>query len=97
LSKAGMYDSVAERLAKELQLENPQLLRFTPHDACTQLPKPSPLRFRQHGTLLEMLSKSNQVSNIVYYEVLDMPLPEWERLKVLQVESQCSNPRSHLT
>jgi ubiquitin carboxyl-terminal hydrolase 7 len=96
LSKADTYDRVAQRLAEELSLEDPQSLRFTQHNARTQLPEPSPLRFRQHETLLDMLSQSNNMSNIVYYEVLDMRLPELERLRVLQVMSGVRTPAPHL-
>jgi ubiquitin carboxyl-terminal hydrolase 7 len=96
LSKADTYDSVAERLAEELKLEDPQFLRFTQHNAYTQSPKPSPLRFRQHETLVEMLSQFNNMSDIVYYEVLDMPLPELERLKVLRVRSRGRIPASSM-
>ncbi|KAG8504011.1 hypothetical protein CXB51_002300 [Gossypium anomalum] len=48
-------------------------------------PKPQPIKYRGVETLSEMLIHYNQTSDILYYEVLDIPLPELQGLKNLKV------------
>ena len=56
---------------------------------CAQVPKPNPFSWRGVNTLPEMLSYyGSQVSNTLYYEVLDLPLPELEQLKTVRVSLQ---------
>lgn len=87
LSKANTYDDVAEKLAEQLNLDDPQRLRFTQHNVYTQGPKPQPLRFQQMDTLSDMLSQYNSFADVLYYEILDMKLPELEKLKILKVRA----------
>lgn len=87
LSRVNTYNDVAEKLAEQLKVDDPQKLRFTQHNVYTQGPKPQPLRFQQMETLLEMLSQYNSFADILYYEILDMKLPELEKLKVLKVRA----------
>ncbi|KAK9823704.1 hypothetical protein WJX72_004794 [[Myrmecia] bisecta] len=85
LSKVMTYDDVCRELAAALKLPDPQLLRLTQHNCYSQTPKPAPLKFRGLDSLVDMLVHYNQVTDILYYEVLDLPLPELERLKTLKV------------
>eukprot|EP00899_Mesostigma_viride_P017736 jgi/Mesvir1/25964/Mv20952-RA.3 len=63
----------------------PSKLRLTAHNCYQNVPKPQPIRYRGVDTLMGMLVHHNQTSDILYYEVLDIPLPEFERLKTLNV------------
>lgn len=87
LSKVTTYDEVAEKLAEQLKLDDSQKLRFTQQDAYKKRPKPQPLRFRQLKTLFDMLSHYNKIADVLYYEVLDIKLPEEEKFKVLKVRA----------
>ncbi|KAI3958621.1 hypothetical protein MKW98_030286, partial [Papaver atlanticum] len=44
-------------------------------------PKPQPIKYREVDRLSDMLIHSNQTSDILYFEVLDIPLPELQGLK----------------
>ncbi|KAK4385482.1 Ubiquitin carboxyl-terminal hydrolase 12, partial [Sesamum angolense] len=48
-------------------------------------PKPQPIKYRGAERLTDMLVHYNQISDILYYEVLDIPLPELQGLKTLKV------------
>ncbi|KAJ9540444.1 hypothetical protein OSB04_026950 [Centaurea solstitialis] len=85
LSKLHTYDDVVERLARKLELNDPSIIRLTPHNCYSQQPKPHPIKYRVAEHLLDMLVHYNQVSDILYYEVLDIPLPELQGLKTLKV------------
>lgn len=91
LSGTNTYEQVSSRLASALTppLEDPSMIRFTQQNNYTQQPKPQHLRFPQQEMLLpEMLSQHfGQTSDTLYYEVLDLPLQELERLKTLRVSS----------
>ncbi|KAF3653644.1 Ubiquitin carboxyl-terminal hydrolase 12 [Capsicum annuum] len=85
LSKLNNYDEVVEYLARHLRLDDPSKVRLTSHNCYSQQPKPQPIRYRGVDRLTEMLSHYNQRSDILYYEVLDIPLLELQDLKTLQV------------
>ncbi|KAL1821181.1 ubiquitin C-terminal hydrolase 12 [Daucus carota subsp. sativus] len=85
LSKSHTYDDVVERVARRLGLEDPSKIRLTPHNCYSQQPKPHPIKYRVAEHLLDMLVHYNQISDILYYEVLDIPLPELQCLKTLKV------------
>ncbi|GKA37430.1 ubiquitin carboxyl-terminal hydrolase 12-like protein isoform X2 [Tanacetum coccineum] len=85
LSKLHTYDDVVERVAHKLNLDDPSKIRLTPHNCYSQQPKPHPIKYRVAEHLLDMLVHYNQVSDILYYEVLDIPLPELQGLKTLKV------------
>lgn len=91
LSGTNTYEQVSSRLASALTppLEDPSMIRFTQQNNYTQQPKPQHLRFPQQEMLLpEMLSQHfGQTSDTLYYEVLDLPLQELERLKTLKVSN----------
>ena len=78
----------SSRLASALTppLEDASKLRFTQQNSYSQQPKPQALRFPQQEMLLpEMLQHFGQSADTLYYEVLDLPLQELERLKTLKV------------
>ncbi|KAL3625125.1 CSN-associated deubiquitinating enzyme Ubp12 [Castilleja foliolosa] len=85
LAKNHTYDDVVERVAQHLGLDDPSKIRLTPHNCYSQQPKPNPIKYRSVDHLLDMLVHYNQISDILYYEVLDIPLPELQCLKTLKV------------
>ncbi|KAL0709113.1 hypothetical protein Bca4012_016091 [Brassica carinata] len=85
LSKLHTYDDVVERVAQKLGLDDPSKLRLTSHNCYSQQPKPQPIKYRGADRLSDMLVHYNQTSDILYYEVLDIPLPELQGLKTLKV------------
>ncbi|KAL6997869.1 CSN-associated deubiquitinating enzyme Ubp12 [Sarracenia purpurea var. burkii] len=85
LSKIHTYDDVVDRVAHRLGVDDPSKIRLTPHNCYSQQPKPHPIKYRGADHLLDMLVHYNQTSDILYYEVLDIPLPELQCLKTLKV------------
>ncbi|CAK7325156.1 unnamed protein product [Dovyalis caffra] len=85
LSKLHTYDDVVERVAHHLGLDDPSKIRLTSHNCYSQQPKPQPIKYRGVDHLSDMLVHYNQTSDILYYEVLDIPLPELQGLKTLKV------------
>ncbi|XVF82670.1 hypothetical protein PTKIN_Ptkin16aG0067100 [Pterospermum kingtungense] len=85
LSKLHSYDDVVERVAHHLGLGDPSKIRLTSHNCYSQQPKPQPIKYRGVEHLSDMLIHYNQTSDILYYEVLDIPLPELQGLKTLKV------------
>lgn len=91
LNKMMTYDQVAQELAEVLELDDPTKLRFTPHNPYTNGPRAASIRFRACETLTQMIEP--QVTNVLYYEVLDISLPELEMLKQLKVSFHGSNTK----
>ncbi|KAL4576836.1 hypothetical protein LXL04_012936 [Taraxacum kok-saghyz] len=85
LSKLHTYDDVTERVVGQIGADDPSKLRLTPHNCYSQQPQRDPFEFRDAEHLLDMLVCCNQASDILYYEVLDIPLPELQCLKTLKV------------
>ncbi|KAL6845478.1 hypothetical protein ACP4OV_024973 [Aristida adscensionis] len=85
LSKRFTYDDVVEKVAQQLGLGDPSKIRLTPHNPFSQQPKPHYIKYRGLDHLSDMLHHHSQVSDILYYEILDIPLPELEGLKTLRV------------
>ncbi|GAU44158.1 hypothetical protein TSUD_399800 [Trifolium subterraneum] len=85
MSRLYTYDDVVERVAQQLDLDDPSKIRLTPHNCYSQQPKPQPIKYRGVDHLSDMLVHYNQTSDILYYEVLDIPLPELQGLKTLKV------------
>ncbi|GFZ00270.1 ubiquitin-specific protease 13 [Actinidia rufa] len=76
LSKLHTYDDVVERVASHLGLDDPSKIRLVSHNCYSQQPKPHPIKYREVERLSDMLVHYNQTSDILYYEVLDIPLPK---------------------
>ncbi|XP_026420624.1 ubiquitin carboxyl-terminal hydrolase 13-like [Papaver somniferum] len=85
LSKVSKYDDVTERVAGHLGLSDPTKIRLTSHDCYYQKPKPQAIKYQGIGHLSEMLIHFHRTSDILYYEVLDVPLPELQDLKTLKI------------
>ncbi|KAL0433505.1 UNVERIFIED_CONTAM: Ubiquitin carboxyl-terminal hydrolase 12 [Sesamum latifolium] len=85
LSKLDSYDDVVERVANQLGVDDPSKLRLTSHNVYSQRPKAHPIRYRGVESLLEMLLHYDQLSDILYFEVLDIPLPELQKLRILKL------------
>jgi ubiquitin carboxyl-terminal hydrolase 7 len=85
LSKRSTYDDVVEKIAHHLGLDDPSKLRLTQHNPFSQQPKPQYIKYRSLDHLLDMLHHINLMSDILYYEILDIPLPELQGLKTLRV------------
>ncbi|GJN10199.1 hypothetical protein PR202_ga28273 [Eleusine coracana subsp. coracana] len=85
MSKVFTYDEVVEKVAEKLGIDDPSKIRLTSHNCYSQQPKPQPIKYRGVDRLLDMLIHYNQTSDILYYEVLDIPLPELQALKTLKV------------
>ncbi|OAY52179.1 ubiquitin C-terminal hydrolase 13 isoform X3 [Manihot esculenta] len=91
LSKLHTYDDVVERVAQHIGLDDPSKIRMTSHNCYSQQPKPQPIKYRGVDHLSDMLVHYNQISDILYYEVLDIPLPELQGLKTLKVAFHHAN------
>ena len=91
LTKLMSYDQVAEALADAIELSDPMRLRFTAYNVYTNGPKSVSYKFRGMDNLVQMLD--NQQSEVLYYEVLDIPLPELEQLKTLKVSFHAANTK----
>nr|XP_024389477.1 ubiquitin carboxyl-terminal hydrolase 12-like isoform X2 [Physcomitrium patens] len=85
LSKQHTYDDVVEKVAEEIKLEDASKIRLTSHNCYSQQPKPQPIKYRGVERLSDMLVHYNQTSDILYFETLDLPLPELQGLKTLKV------------
>ncbi|KAL8483441.1 hypothetical protein ACS0TY_026223 [Phlomoides rotata] len=85
LSKLDTYDEVVERIAHQLQVDDPSKIRLTSYNSYSHQPKPHPIKYRGVDNLLDMLLHYNQISDILFYEILDMPLPELQGLRTLKV------------
>ncbi|KHG30204.1 Ubiquitin carboxyl-terminal hydrolase 13 -like protein [Gossypium arboreum] len=85
MSRLYTYDDVVERVAQQLGLDDPTKIRLTSHNCYSQQPKPQPIKYRGVDHLSDMLFHYNQTSDILYFEVLDIPLPELQGLKTLKV------------
>ncbi|KAL0390709.1 UNVERIFIED_CONTAM: Ubiquitin carboxyl-terminal hydrolase 12 [Sesamum calycinum] len=88
LSKLDTYDEVVGRVAHQLGVDDPSKIRLTSHNSYSQQPKPNPIKYRGVDNLFDMLLHYNQTSDILYYEILDMPLPELQGLRTLKLPKE---------
>lgn len=56
------YDDVVERVANQLDVDDPSKIRLTSHNCYSQQPKPQPIKYRGVEHLSEMLVHYNQVT-----------------------------------
>ncbi|RZC81910.1 hypothetical protein C5167_044485 [Papaver somniferum] len=83
LSKVLKYDDVTDRVARHLCLDDPTKIRLFRENFYS---RPQPIRYQGFLRLSHILMNHfNQPTDILYYEVLDIPLPELEGLKTLNV------------
>eukprot|EP00210_Caulerpa_lentillifera_P006758 g6458.t1 len=81
LLKTMTYEQVTRELAKHLEVEDPKTLRLTQHNIYAHMPHKSPIKYNGIETLEQMIMHARQYTNILYYEILDMPLPILETFK----------------
>lgn len=84
LRKDSNYDAIVSALALKLNLEDPTCLRLSPFDTYSQLPKAA-IKYRGVEKLSELLVHFAQSTDIIYYEILSMPLPDLEQMKTFRV------------
>lgn len=84
MDKRWSYDQVTARIGAELGAK-PERLRLTMHNPYSDLPKPQPIKYRGVDTLMEMLTSFQKSTDQLFYEVLDIPLQEYEAKKSLKV------------
>mmetsp|Transcript_31351 Transcript_31351/g.95869 ORF Transcript_31351/g.95869 Transcript_31351/m.95869 type:complete len:1166 (-) Transcript_31351:845-4342(-) len=84
MDKRWSYDQVTARIARAIGCE-PLHIRLTLHNPYSDLPKPTPLKYRGVESLQDMLLSFQKTSDILFFEQLDMPLPELESKKPLKV------------
>ncbi|CAD7702882.1 unnamed protein product [Ostreobium quekettii] len=82
--KTASYDNVCSELAQHLGLDDPQKLQLTQHNMYAHQPHRNPIKYHGADNLEAMIMR--HCPNILYYEILDVPLPELERLKCLRVQ-----------
>jgi ubiquitin carboxyl-terminal hydrolase 7 len=85
LSKLNTYNEVTEALAAKIDLDDPARVRLTAHNCYTNAPRPQSMKYQGVEKLSDMLVHYNQVTDTLYYEILDIPLFELERLKSLKI------------
>lgn len=84
MDKRWSYDQVTARIGKAFNCD-PLCLRLTMHNPYSDLPKPTPLKYRGVESLQDMLLQCQKTSHILFYEILSMALPELESKKSLKV------------
>ncbi|KAM0908719.1 hypothetical protein ACQ4PT_015296 [Festuca glaucescens] len=71
-SMVSTYDEVVDRVAKILHVDQPSIIQLRSHDCYSHLPEPQPIKCRGTECVQDILH--NQTSDILYYEVLDVPI-----------------------
>ena len=84
MDKRWTYEQVTTRLGAALNCR-PENLRLTMHNPYSDLPKPQPIKHRGVETLQEMLTSFQKSTDQLFYEILDIPLQEYEAKKSLKV------------
>eukprot|EP00882_Tetradesmus_deserticola_P022493 GHRQ01024408.1.p1 GENE.GHRQ01024408.1~~GHRQ01024408.1.p1 ORF type:complete len:311 (+),score=118.51 GHRQ01024408.1:33-935(+) len=79
------YDTVTAALAGKLGAGDASQLRLTQHNAYSNMPQRTPMKYRGVAALHQMLQHANHATDTLYYELLDMPLQQLEQLKSLRV------------
>lgn len=90
LLKNMSYDDVSAALAQAIGQDHPLKVRLTLQSVYTALPRPQPHPYpaNQALTLEDLIKPSHghiPVSPVLYYEPIDLPLPEYERLMSYRV------------
>lgn len=80
------YDETTSAVAKHLGVSDSTKIRLTQHNVYAHMPHRSPIKYQDMNSLETMIQHSRQYTNILYYEVLDIPLPYLEKLKCVKVQ-----------
>jgi len=84
MDKRWTYNQVTARVGSSLGVR-PDHLRLTMHNPYSDLPKPQPIKYGGIESLQEMLTSFQKSTDQLFYEVLGIPLPEYEAKKSLKV------------
>jgi hypothetical protein len=84
-SKQHSYLDVISALAAHIGLDVPAKLRLSQHNVHMHMPRVVPFKYATSDKLYDLLHGNKSYTNILYYEVLDIPLPDLEKLKTLNV------------
>ena len=84
MDKRWTYDQVTSRIADAVGCD-PSYLRLTMHNPYSDLPKPQPIRYRSADNLQEILTSFQKLSDILFYEQLQIPLEQFEAKKSLKI------------
>ncbi|GLC41652.1 hypothetical protein PLESTB_000692700 [Pleodorina starrii] len=85
LLRSTTYDEMCQALASVLGLDDPTKLRITRHNYFSSAPQRTPIKWRSVASLEQLLTHQQHPTDIIYYEVLDLPLHEMEQLKTVKV------------
>ena len=66
-------------------LDDPTKIRLTSHNCYSNAPRPTPIKYQGVEKLSDMLTHYNHSTDTLYYEILDIPLFELEKLKSLKI------------
>jgi len=84
MDKRWTYDQVTSRIGAAVGCD-PLRLRLTMHNPYSDLPKPQPIKYRGVDNLQEMLTSFQKMSDILFYEQLEIPLEQFEAKKSLKI------------
>jgi len=84
MDKRWSYDQVTARIGAAVGCD-PLRLRLTMHNPYSDLPKPQPIKYRGVDNLQEMLTSFQKMSDILFYEQLQIPLEQFEAKKSLKI------------
>jgi ubiquitin carboxyl-terminal hydrolase 7 len=87
LLKDMKWEEVTGALATKLGLDHPLKIRLTLQSLYTAMPRPQPQRYSPDWTLEDLLRTHGQIpkSPVLYYEPIDLPLPEFEKIVTYRV------------
>lgn len=85
LSRVSPYSEICTALAKQLGLEDPDKLRLTTHTAFNATPMAHPLRHGSDNVLAGPALAPQGGIEVLFYEVLSLPLPQLERMREIKV------------
>ena len=87
LLKNMTYDDVSAALSGAIRQDHPLKVRLTLQSLYTTLPRPQPHTYAPSLFLEDLIRSHGQIpqSPVLYYEPIDLPLPEYERLMSYRV------------
>lgn len=87
LLKDMKWNDVSSALTTKLGLDHPLKVRLTLQSLYTPMPRPQPQLYNPDLTLEDLIKSHGQIpkSPVLYYEPIDLPLPEYERIVTYRV------------
>ena len=82
MMKSWTYNQVSEAVASHLGLDDPLKVQLTARSVYIEMPRAQAIKYDEETTLQDMCR--NEVYTL-YYEPIDVPLPEYEKLVTLRV------------